>query len=180
MSKMPNDMTRFIKTELVEKLDRDFQGLPFRIFRERDLHACCYFHLRRFVGGDPAWEVCNEPHLKGLKGRGRGAQPDVVLFHRRKPVALIELKFRRRGSGIQRKDQRVLRRAVKKGKKNKRWVNKAFYIEVVLRPRKSRPRKVAGYRNRVISLPMNKQTLSEYLQMYRQRRKPERRRKRTA
>jgi hypothetical protein len=174
VNKKPNEITRFIKTDLAEKLDSDFQGPPFRIFRERDLHACCYFHLRRFIGRDPWWEICNEPYLKGLKGRDRGAQPDVVLFYRSKAVALIELKFRRRGIGIQRKDQRVLRRAVKKGKTNKRWVKKAFYVEVAVRPRGSRPRKVTKYRNRVISLQMNQEGLADYLQIYRHRRKPER------
>lgn len=172
MSITPNNVTRFIKHGLVEKLDRDFQGGRFRIFREPDLHACCYYHLRRLLERHPDWEICNEPHYRELKGRGRPAQHDVVLFYRGRAVALIELKFRVHGQGLRKKDLRVLLRAVKKHKKRHRVVRKAFYLEVVLHPRGKRPRKLTAYRNHAISLLMDAKTLKAYLPVFRKRRKP--------
>ena len=57
-----------------------------------------------------------------MKGRNRGAHPDMALLRNGKPVFLIEFKFPRRSSGVQKKDQQILRKAVHK----KKWVKKVF------------------------------------------------------
>ena len=100
----PQKLGRFITHELHDNLTSDFCSPPFRIFRERDLQACCYYHLRTFLTRDSAWEICTEPCLRGLKGCGRAAHPDVALLHNGKLKALIELKFRRNRTGVGKKD----------------------------------------------------------------------------
>lgn len=163
-----NDVGNFVKTELRKRIESDFCDTPYRIFREADLQSCCYFHLRDFLERDPHWTILNQPYLKALMKGGRGARPDLVLFKKKKPVILIELKFRRRLSGVRSKDQQVLRRAVK----NAKWVKKAYYIELIINPTKESKRKLVPYRNRKITLSMRQDTLDDYLAMYRERRKP--------
>lgn len=163
-----NDIGSFIRYDLQDKLERDFCGRPFRIFQERDLHACTYFHLRRFIRADHQWEILNEPFLRGLKGSGKSAQPDLVFLRRGKPVLLVELKFRRRVSGVQRKDQTVLKKAVKR----KKWVKKAYYIETVVQLTRTTRRGVSLRRNRVVTIVMRNDRLGEYLHLFKQRRKP--------
>jgi len=90
-----NQVGEFIKNDLKVKLEKDFCGPRFRIFREEDLHTCTYYHLRRFLNADRNWEMLNEPLLRNLKAKGRSAQPDIVLFHKEKPKIVIELKFKK-------------------------------------------------------------------------------------
>jgi len=52
-----NQVVKFIRTTLTSKLQKDFSGFPFRIFREEDLHTCTYYHLRRFLKADRNWEI---------------------------------------------------------------------------------------------------------------------------
>ncbi len=169
---MANDVTRFIKTKqpdgLRARLSKDFSGPPFRIFRERDLHACCYFHLRRFLQSDRSWEILNEPFLQGLKRHGKGAQPDLVLFRKNKPVFIVELKFRMKHTGIQRKDQHVLRNAVK----HKKWAKKAFYIETIIESSQDAGQKVVPYRNKSMTIPMKSERMADYLDLFKRRRRP--------
>lgn len=164
----PNDVTAFIRLKLKSKLEKDFSGRVFRIFRERDLHACSYFHLRRFFSNNSNWEILNEPLLRGLKGRSRGAHPDMALLRNGKLVFLLEFKFRRRYSGVQRKDQRILRKAVRK----KKWAKKVFYIEAVIQPRRKSRRHLIPYRSRIVTIAMLPKRVDEYLKSYRLYRKP--------
>ncbi len=166
----PQDLGRFIMRDLRNKLTLDFCGPPFRIFRERDLQACCYFHLRTFLTPDPTWEICAEPCLRALKRASRAAHPDVALLQNGHLKALIELKFRRSRRGLTKKDQHVLKRAVRKGRYG-RWVNKAYYIEVVVKPSKNGRRKGTPYRNRARSIAMAVDRLDEFLNLLKQRRK---------
>ena len=160
-------VSAFISKRLKRKLKRDFCGRPFRIFRERDLHACTYYHLRTFLKGDKNWAILNEPLLRGLKGRDKSALPDIELLHNGELVYLIELKFPRRRTGVQRKDQRVLAKAVK----HRKWAKKAYFIETILKPDESR-RRVVPYRNKIITIQMREDRLTEYRALYRKRRKP--------
>lgn len=162
------DVGNFIKRELAEKLQKDFCEPPFRIFRERDLHSCCYFHLRSSLENDHDWAVYNEPHMRDLKAPGKGARPDIVLFRKGKPVYIIELKFSFRLSGARGKDQTVLTRSVR----NAKWAKKAYYIEAVVEPTRDTGRKLASYRNRKISIFMNPDMLDQYLEKYGELRKP--------
>ena len=163
-----NEVTSVIRRKLKKAIAKDFSGRPFRIFRERDLHACCYFHLRRFLRSDRAWEILNEPLLRGLKGKGRSARPDIVLFHNGKPVFLIELKFRRNSKGASSKDRRVLRNSVR----NKKWAKKAFYLEAVIQASTAKKRKLVPYRNRSISIFLREDRRPEYNTYFKGRRKP--------
>ena len=165
----PNDVGRFIKNEFTAKVEADFCKPPFRIFRERDLQSCCYFHLRRFLRQDQEWSVLNEPYLRNIKGRGKGGHPDLVLFRRDRPVILIELKFRRRLSGVLPRDQLVLRRAVT----NARWAKKAYFVELVIEPSRETRRKLKPYRNCQITIVMPPDRLEDYLTAYSEKRKPQ-------
>ncbi len=164
----PNAVNAFIRRELKDRLQNDFSGRVFRIFRERDLHACTYFHLRRFFGKNSDWEILNEPLLRGLKGRKRGAHPDIALLRNGKLVYLLELKFRRTRYGIQRKDQRTLKRAVK----GKKWAKKVFYIEAVVHPGSKTRRHLVPYRSGTVRIQMSENRLSKYMQSFKQLRKP--------
>jgi hypothetical protein len=168
----PNAVAAFVRRKLRSKLEEDFSGRVFRIFRERDLHACSYFHLRRFFGNNSNWEILNEPLLRGLKGRNRGAHPDMALLRNGRLNFLLEFKFRRRYSGVQRKDQRVLRMAVRK----KKWAKKVFYIEAVIQPKRKSRRHLIPYRSRIVTISMLPGRLQEYLSLYRLYRKPKPRR----
>jgi hypothetical protein len=161
------EVQSFIRHRLKSKLFNDFTRIPFRIFRERDLHACCYHHLRRFLDGDHTWEILNEPYLKNLKGRGKSAMPDMVLLRHGKPRLLLEFKFRRRGGGLRTKEQRVMRKAVKKG-----IARKAYYIEAVIDGSKQTQRKGERYVNHIMPLEMPAARKEQYLKKWRARRKP--------
>lgn len=156
------DAEKFISGELRKKLTKDFDGQPFRIFREHDLHACCYYHLRKFFSSDHRWTILNEPNLRNLKGRGINARPDIVLLFAKKkgdelePTILFELKFRRRHGGSGKKDTKVLRRATRPGKHYKRWAKKAYYVETVIDLQKTNQLSRRKYRNKVITIPMQK------------------------
>ncbi len=165
---LPNTVSKFIRKSLVRSLEQDFCEKPFRIFRERDLHACCYFHLRLFLKKDRDWEIINEPFLYNLKGKGKSAQPDIVLLRNGKLQYLIELKFRKNKLGAKKKDKKVLRNAVKK----KKWAKKCFYIEVVIEPRQKNNTKLYPYRSKSISILMDKSQLEEYKKKYGDLRQP--------
>jgi hypothetical protein len=164
-----NEVGKFIKTDLRSKLQKDLWGFPFRIFREEDLHTCTYYHLRRFLKADTDWEILNEPLLRGLKGRGRGAHPDIVLFHKGKSKIIIELKFRRYVSGIQKKDARILKKAVE----NKKWAKKAYSIQMTIEPRKETGQEVVLYRNIAIQIVMKEDRKDKYWEEYSKRHKPQ-------
>lgn len=168
MAILPNDVTSIIRNDLRAKLEKDFCGRPFRIFREGDLPACCYFHLRRFLRSDRNWRILTQPLLRGLKTRGRSALPDMLLLRSEKPVFLIELKFRRRTTGAQSKDQQTLKRAVSRRK----WAKKAFYIETVVEAHRKTHRSLVPYRNRKISIVMREDRRDEYLKLFKCLRKP--------
>ncbi|HOJ19704.1 MAG TPA: hypothetical protein PLT92_14165 [Ignavibacteriaceae bacterium] len=165
----PNKVSRFIRKELREKIFSDFNNYPFRIFRERDLHASCYYHLRQFLFGDLSWEILNEPFLRDLKCKGKGAQPDIALIRRGKLYFIIELKFRRKLSGIQNKDHMVLNNSVK----NKKWARKAYFIETVVEPLRETGLTGTPYRNKYIIIAMSKEKRKEFLSIYNKRRRPE-------
>ena len=122
-----SEVQSFIRNGLKDRLQHDFTRTPFRIFRERDLQACVYVHLRKFLAGDHTWEILNEPYLKDLKGRGKSAKPDMVLLRRNKTRLLLEFKCLGRYSGLRRREQRVMGRAVKSG-----IAKKCYYIEAVM------------------------------------------------
>jgi|GEM_PF-3862145 len=164
-----NEVGKFIKTDLRSKLQEDFCGFPFRIFREEDLHTCTYYHLRRFLKADRDWEILNEPLLRDLKEKGRSAHPDIVLFHKGKSKIIIELKFKKYISGIQEKDARTLEKAVE----NKKWAKKAYFIQMTIDPRKETGQEVVLYRNREIKIVMEKDRKDEYREEYSKRRKPQ-------
>ena len=96
----------------------------------------------------------------------------MALLRGGKLVFLIEFKFRKRYSGVQRKDQRILRKAVRK----KKWAKKVFYIEAVIRPRKKSRRHLIPYRSRIVTIAMLPKRVDEYLESYRLYRKPKPRR----
>lgn len=164
----PNEVTSFINHELRAKLTKDFCGRPFRIFREGDLHACCYFHLRRFLRIDRNWRILNQPLLRGLKVGGRSALPDMVLLRNERSVFLIELKFRRRTTGVQSKDQQILKQAVS----GKKFAKKAYYIETVVEARRKTGKSLVPFRNFEISIVMPEDRRDEYLKLFKQFRKP--------
>ena len=163
----PNKVTRFIRKELRKKISSDFNGNPFRIFRERDLHACCYYHLRQFLWKDKDWEILNEPFLRDLKGKG--AQLDIALIRKDKLCFMIELKFRRKLSGIQKKDHKVLTNAVK----TKKWARKAYFIETLIEPVRKTGLTGIPYRNKYIIITMDKERRDDFLSQFHSRRKPE-------
>jgi len=166
---LPNDVNAFIRGQLQDRLTKDFIGRPFRIFRERDLHTCSYFHLRRFLRADKRWEIVNEPFLRNLKGSGKSAQPDIVLFRKGKPVFIIELKFRRKNTSVRRKDKRVFRKALR----GKTWAKKAFYIQTVIEQGGKKQQNVVKNRSMTFIIPMRTDRKKEYLFLYDKRRKPE-------
>jgi hypothetical protein len=112
---LANEVTCFIRDGLKAKLEKDFGEHPFRIFREHDLHACCYFHLRQFLQRDQKWRILNEPLLRALKEDGRSALPDMMLFRKDKPIFLIEFKFKQQRSGVGRNDLHKIEQAVAHG-----------------------------------------------------------------
>ncbi len=164
-----NEVGSFIKKVLKAKLEKDFWGHPFRIFREEDLHTCAYYHLRRYLKADRNWEILNEPLLRDLKDSGKSAQPDLVLFHREKPKLIIELKFKRTLFGIQKKDKKVLEKSVE----NKKWAKKAYFIQLIIEPKKETNQEVLLYRNKFIPIVMREDRLVEYKEVFSKRRKPE-------
>ena len=164
-----NQVVKFIRTTLTSKLQKDYSGFPFRIFREEDLHTCTYYHLRRFLKADRNWEILNEPFLRDLKAKGRSAQPDIVLFHKGKPKILIELKFKKYIRGIQKKDKKVLEKSVE----NKKWAKKAFFIQAIIDPKKETDQDVVPYRNTFITIEMKEGRKEKYLEIYHKRRKPQ-------
>ena len=139
------------------------------IWGKPNLHASCYYHLRQFLWEDNGWEILNEPFLRDLKSKGKGAQPDIALIRRGKLCFIIELKFRRKLSGIQNKDHIVLNNAVK----NKKWARKAYFIETVVEPLKETGRAGTPYRNKYIIVTMDKERRKEFISIYNKRRKPE-------
>ncbi|SRR6266404_53161 len=169
---LPNEVTSFIrgrsrKDGLRARLEKDFGEHPFRIFREGDLHACCYFHLRQFLEGDQRWRILNQPLLRALKEDGRSALPDMMLFRKEKPVFLIEFKFRRLRSGVGRNDLHKMKQAVDGG-----WAKKAFYIEAVVEARSKTGRKLQPYLGFKISTVMREEQREEYLKLSKLLRKP--------
>lgn len=164
-----NQVVKFIKTSLKSNLEKDFCGSPFRIFREEDLHNCTYYHLRLFLKADRNWEILNEPLLRNLKGKGKGAQPDIVLFHKEKPKILIELKFKRNIYGIEKKDKKVLEKAVK----NKKWAKKAFFIQTIIDPKWESTIHVIPRLNTFIPVVMRKGRIEKYREKFSKRRKPQ-------
>lgn len=162
-----NEVVQFIRTKLKTELQKDFSDFPFRIFREKDLHTCAYYHLRHFLKDDSSWEILNEPLLRNLKGRGRSALPDIVLFHKEKPEILIELKFKKKTFGIQKKDQKVLKKSVQK------LVNRAFFIQTIIERKKDTNRDIDSPRIEFIPIEMWKNKKEKYLDVYDKRRKPQ-------
>jgi hypothetical protein len=143
--KTQNDWTNFIKKKLPDKLRRDL--VSQRMFKESDLHSCCYFHLRKFGYGDKKWKILNEPYIADLKGN-----PDLLIYEGERPKIMLELKFWTPGkSGAGRRDEEKLKHAVK----NKKWAQKAFLIEVVLDAKRSTGYDAnVPYRSRVITIEL--------------------------
>lgn len=160
-----NELVKIIKTDLVSKITKDLSKVPFRIFREEDLHACTYYHLRKHIEKDPTWEILNEPQLKGLKRRNRSRHPDLLLMKDGISKFIIELKFNYHLEGIQKKDQQVLKKSVKK----KRWAKKAFFIQVIVDPKRSSKRGVWKNRNAIRSIYIDPEMLNEYKRVFEQR-----------
>lgn len=164
----PTEVNRFIGEDLIDKLKVDLNGSQFRIFRERDLHCCCYFHLRHYLNKDEDWRILNEPYLRGLNRKGRGAQPDIILFYQDKPTILIELKFRRRLSGMKQKDENILSDAVEDNK----WVKKAYFIEAIIDPKSKTGAKNVPYRTKHLTLKVNEKRLDKFKEEFEKLRKP--------
>jgi hypothetical protein len=96
----------------------------------------------------------------------------MALLRNGKPVFLIEFKFPRRSSGVQKKDQQILRKAVHK----KKWVKKVFYIEAVIKPLQKLRRHLVPNRSHIVTIAMLPKRVDEYLKSYRLKRKPKPRR----
>lgn len=159
------EMVKFIKNGLISKLTKDYSRKPFRIFREEDLHACTYFHLRKHIAHDGTWEILNEPQLKGLKRRNRSRHPDMLLLKDGISKFIIELKFNVHLEGIQKKDQQVLKRAVH----GKKWAKKAFFIQTIIDPIKTSKRRVRKHRNAMVSICMDRKVLPDYQKVFERR-----------
>jgi hypothetical protein len=71
-----------------------------RIYSEADLQSSVYYHLRRFMSGDPTWKVWNKYYIRrAYNGKSVFRMyPDIVLARvasRSKPRIAIELKERK-------------------------------------------------------------------------------------
>jgi len=160
-----NDWTNFIKGELKEKLKLDL--LAMKMFRESDLQACCYYHLRQFANGRGSWRILNETWIKGL-----GRRPDLLICKSTKPVLIIELKYRRRYEGPSSKDAEVLTTAVE----SKEWARKAIFLQVVLHPTKSTGEKLPKSRGRIVTVALTEEEWKSFEPHFRTFRKPSPRR----
>ena len=74
----------FIKRTLVKKVRQDLRA--HRIFSEADLQSIVYHHVRRFVSDRDDWLVRCGPTVAGVR-------PDIVVFRRFDPRAIIQLKW---------------------------------------------------------------------------------------
>jgi hypothetical protein len=108
------DVESFVKRQLRKKLQRDLRSL--RIIKELDLETCTYYHLRKFLQPDPAWNVLTRRFVPAT-----GYYVDVVLFRREIPRLALELKWHKKR--LSRKDRRSLNAGLKKLR-----VNKVYYL----------------------------------------------------
>lgn len=99
------DVFAWIREDLPKKVRRDVIGPHSKIFREADLQACVYFHLRKFLSRDRTWTILNCPQFADFEQR---YFPDIVLSQQHKRRIVIELKFRHRQSGMSTHDQKKL------------------------------------------------------------------------
>ena len=87
-----NALNKFLKTDLkVEILNRYWD---FHILSEADLQSIVWRLLTDFIATSDSkperFKVLNKPYLKGLR-----IHPDIVIFRKKKPWVIIELKERR-------------------------------------------------------------------------------------
>lgn len=160
------DVSRFINDELLGKVTKDLLPPHSKIFRESDLQSCCYYHLRRFLSGDPHWTALNEPWIEELQGR-----PDLVLCRSGKPKVIIELKFRRHVSGPGKQDAVKLEKITS----DPSLALKTFYLEVLLRKTRRTKHHLPPNSRRFTALLLHlkpQKKLTEYLRLFDQFRKP--------
>jgi len=92
-----------------------------------------------------------------------------LLVHKNKPKLIIELKFKKKRIGIQKKDAKVLEKSVE----NKKWAKKAYFIQLVVDPKKATNQGVVPYRNKTIPIIMKAKRKAAYDEMYDIYRKPQ-------
>lgn len=108
------DVESFVKGQLRQHLQRDLRNL--RIIKESDLETCTYYHLRKFLRRDSAWNILTRRFIPTT-----GFYVDVVLFRKEIPRLALELKWHRKR--LSKKDRRSLNAGLTKLR-----VNKVYYL----------------------------------------------------